>query len=145
MSDMEFPDYLFYTATYGGTMDMGAFTVNLEKAKVKFDAITFSRDVPENMEAQTKFAVCALCDAFKAEKERVSKGTGTVKSEKVDGYNITYTDGETKNIFAQTVKSIAEDWLSYPVNLIYSGREYNGKLAPDRKSAPGGRAGTMPA
>jgi hypothetical protein len=108
-------------------MSSPEFVINLGKAKIKFDTLTFSRDVPSNMEEQAKMAICALCDAFKAEKERVAQGTGEIKSEKVDGYDVTYAEGSTKNVFAATVKSIVEDWLSYPVNLAYCGTEYIGR------------------
>lgn len=91
---MAYADYDFYKNTYhGNTIAPEAWLALAITASAYIDQITFCRlkdtaKVPDSV----RMAVCAVAEAYYAYQPK----TDGIKSETVDGYNVTYEDGNTR-------------------------------------------------
>jgi hypothetical protein len=116
------PDYIFYTSTYGGKLGEPEFVIGVAKAGLLLEELTFSRDIPFEMQFRFNYAACELTD-FIASDSAGTEARGAIKSENIDGYAVTYATGEDI-VETQKMKaiSIAQQWLTWPINLLYCGR-----------------------
>ena len=108
------PEYNFYKTKHGGRLSEEEFNINIQKATLYLEELTHGRNIPANMTARVLFAACELADFIANQTTK----SGVIKSETVDGYSVTYDNAVTQ----MKAQVIAQQWLTFPVNLIYSGR-----------------------
>jgi len=115
-------DYLFYKNNFGGfRIPEENFTFYERKAAAYINAVTFGRITDDNITDDVRYAVCDAADQyFKAEKNKaVSEG---ISMERVDDYQISYTNGGTDGVAAveASLRSSVKFWLGN-TGLLYRG------------------------
>ena len=115
-----YADYAYYTDTYGGAViDTASFDLYAARATQTIKLYTFNRIADDNIPDEAKMCCCELAELiFRHETE---SGKGSVASEKVGGYSVTYADSEKlKATFNADTKSIMFKWLAM-TDLLYRG------------------------
>ena len=115
-------DYQFYRNDFGGfRIPEENFTFYERKAAAYINAVTFGRITDDNITDDVRYAVCDAADQyFKAEKNKaVSEG---ISMERVDDYQISYTNGGTDGVAAaeSSLRSSVKFWLGN-TGLLYRG------------------------
>lgn len=106
-----YADYAFYKSPFGGSLILESDFPALERqAELHIDFITFNRlhqgyDVTDNV----KMAVCAVAETIKKHEAaaQTAETTAALKSENVDGYNVSYSDYETTKASINFAKTSA--------------------------------------
>lgn len=115
---MVYADYTFYTDTYGGTaITAKEWPALALRASAYLDRLTFGRLAAGNVTDAVRLAVCAVAEA-----EQQTATPAGVKSENVDGYDVTYEDGAARLQNLNAARLAAADlYLSRGDPLRYAG------------------------
>ena len=102
---MMYVSFDFYQQEYGGTMPEIEFVRAEHRAEAFLRSVTYLQgDVFDKPNSLIQFAVCAAADVYYAslaaqERQAEQGRSGTVRSENIDGYSVTYAtdqaDGES--------------------------------------------------
>lgn len=108
-----YADFEYYKNDFYGSFiaDKELFNGLCVKAAAYIDKITYNRICKDEVTADVKNAVCAVCEVFAQD-----YGRGGIKSESCDGYSVTYEDDK-----ALYGKLRAAAMLYLPQNLTYAG------------------------
>ena len=123
-----YADYDFYRNEYHSTLSESEFEQWAARASLQIDRITTGRaaSAPTCMERALALCCCTLAEQLQAwdAQDEQTQG-GTVASENVDGYSVSYrSDGEATSRTAgrkHELHNICADYLTYPINLMYTG------------------------
>lgn len=124
---MMYADYAFYTGVWHGDMPEAEFAKWAARAGLEIDRLTQGRAAaaPEEMAQPLRLCCCGLADALRrADAADAATQGGTVASESVDGYSISYRGADASDRAAdrrRELYSICAEYLTYPVNLMYTG------------------------
>ena len=118
---MGYVDYSYYTDTYkGSAIPETAFGNLILKAEGLVNTYTFNR-ISEIMPYMDKVKMCCCELAELISSHETELGKGSITSEKVGGYSVTYADTEKiKAAFNTDTKSIMFKWLAM-TDLLYRG------------------------
>lgn len=120
-------DYTYYRDTFGGRTVSGEdFPRLVRKAGAYIQYLTGGRAADSQLDA-VKDAVCAVCDVYATEEEKVKtqKDTREVASENNDGYSVSYvTEGQAGQTHEETIRQKAYQ-AAYPY-LAFTGLLYRG-------------------
>lgn len=123
-----YADYDFYRTEYHGALPEAEFEQWAAKASLQIDRITTGRaaSAPAWMERALALCCCALAEQLQAwaAQDEQTQG-GTVASENVDGYSVSYrSEGEASSRAGsrrRELHNICADYLTCPINLMYTG------------------------
>lgn len=125
---MAYAGYDDYAGLWHGGMPEAAFVQWAARASVEMDRLTQGRAAaaPPEMAGALRLCCCALAERLYAwdAQDRQTQG-GTVASESVDGYSVSYRGAKEAPDRAadrrRELYRICADSLTYPVNLMYTG------------------------
>lgn len=119
---MGYVDYSYYTDTYkGSAIPETAFGNLILKAEGLVNTYTFNR-ISEIMPYMDKVKMCCCELAELILSHETELGKGSITSEKVGGYSVTYADTEKlKESFKDNTRDIIYRWLLL-TGLLYRGR-----------------------
>lgn len=119
--------YGYYRDDHGGTaVSEEDFPPLVRKAEAYIQYLTGGRAADSQLDA-VKDAVCAVCDVYAAEEEKVKaqKDTREIASEDNDGYSVSYvTEGQAGQTHEETLRQKAYQ-AAYPY-LALTGLLYRG-------------------
>lgn len=118
--------WTYYRDSYGGNLPEDEFKQLATSVLMRLDELTFSRDVPEDMQTRYMQAFSELVD-FKNQTGSTGLQGGIVEAETIDGYSVKYRTNAYSQQRSDEVQ-IAGKYLTYPKNLMYCGTERKCKL-----------------
>lgn len=133
-----YADFEFYEDNFGGTAIASAdFSTLAIRASFMIDFLTFDRaaDVIEaNEDAEKieaiKLATCAVAEAI----QEINERAGTIQSEKVGSYSVTYTPTPTSSLSNDARMSLGAKRYLAKTGLMYRGfnsGEYAGTVSEE--------------
>lgn len=102
-------DFDYYSNIYRGTLiPHTEFKKYIRKAEIYVDGLIFGRE-PGDREESVKLAMCNVAELLYLDESRYG-----LSAENVDGYSVSYSDGDiTKNIYDAVAIYLADSGLMY--------------------------------